>query len=215
KGIGHKEFKYSKELNCQIPKEWEVVKLGEISIVDTGGYAPQGEKYFKNGRYPFVRVQHLENATVFVEKWDLINEEAIKEYNLKLFPKGTIIFPKSGASINLEKRAMLYVDSYLVSHLCAIIPNDKIIDTKFLFYFLRKIKFAKSSAGTTLPYLNIKNIVKFLIPLPPFPEQQKIAEILSTVDELLNLEQKRKEKLERIKKGLMNDLLTGRKRVYF
>ena len=39
------------------------------------------------------------------------------------------------------------------------------------------------------------------------------AEILSTVDKKLELERKRKEKLERIKKGLMNDLLSGRKRV--
>jgi len=51
------------------------------------------------------------------------------------------------------------------------------------------------------------------VPLPPLSEQQKIAEILSTIDKKLELERKRKEKLERIKKGLMNDLLTGRKRV--
>ncbi|MCD6478874.1 MAG: restriction endonuclease subunit S, partial [Candidatus Diapherotrites archaeon] len=53
----------------------------------------------------------------------------------------------------------------------------------------------------------------FKLPLPPLSEQQKIAEILSTVDKKLELERKRKEKLEIIKKGLMNDLLTGRKRV--
>jgi len=51
------------------------------------------------------------------------------------------------------------------------------------------------------------------IPLPPLEEQKKIAEILSTVDKKLELERKRKEKLERIKKGLMNDLLTGKRRV--
>jgi type I restriction enzyme S subunit len=51
------------------------------------------------------------------------------------------------------------------------------------------------------------------VPLPPLPEQQKIAEILSTVDGRLELLRRRKEKLQRIKKGLMNDLLTGRKRV--
>jgi len=47
----------------------------------------------------------------------------------------------------------------------------------------------------------------------PKPEQQKIADILSTVDTKLELERKRKATLERIKKGLMNDLLTGRRRV--
>ena len=51
------------------------------------------------------------------------------------------------------------------------------------------------------------------IPLAPLPEQHRITEILSTVDKKLELECRRKEKLERVKKGLMNELLTGRKRV--
>jgi len=51
------------------------------------------------------------------------------------------------------------------------------------------------------------------IKLPPISEQQKIAEILSTVDKKIELQRKRKEKLERIKKSLMNDLLSGKRRV--
>lgn len=46
-----------------------------------------------------------------------------------------------------------------------------------------------------------------------YSEQRRIAEILSAVDRKLELERRRKEKLERVKKGLMNELLTGRKRV--
>ncbi|MBU4076583.1 MAG: restriction endonuclease subunit S [Euryarchaeota archaeon] len=51
------------------------------------------------------------------------------------------------------------------------------------------------------------------IECPPLPEQHRIAGILSAVDRKLELECRRKEKLERVKKGLMNELLTGRKRV--
>ncbi len=49
--------------------------------------------------------------------------------------------------------------------------------------------------------------------MPAYSEQRRIAEILSAVDRKLELERRRKEKLERVKKGLMNELLTGRKRV--
>jgi len=52
-----------------------------------------------------------------------------------------------------------------------------------------------------------------LIPLPPLPEQHRIVSILSQIDEAIEKEQKYKEKLERIKKGLMEDLLTGKVRV--
>ena len=55
--------------------------------------------------------------------------------------------------------------------------------------------------------------IQIQIFLPPLPEQHRIAGILSTVDKKLELEHRRKKKLERIKKGLMNELLTGRKRI--
>jgi len=51
------------------------------------------------------------------------------------------------------------------------------------------------------------------IPLPSLPEQNRIAKILSQIDETIEKEQKYKEKLERIKHGLMEDLLTGKVRV--
>jgi type I restriction enzyme S subunit len=58
---------------------------------------------------------------------------------------------------------------------------------------------------------NVFNSV--VIPLPPLPEQQLIADVLSQVDEVIEKEIQYKEKLERIKKGLMEDLLTGKVRV--
>jgi type I restriction enzyme S subunit len=61
--------------------------------------------------------------------------------------------------------------------------------------------------------INATNLQNFDIRLPPLPEQRRIADILSAVDRKLELERRRKEKLERVKKGLMNELLTGRKRV--
>ena len=63
------------------------------------------------------------------------------------------------------------------------------------------------------PNISTKQVEKITIPLPPLPEQQEIADILSAVGTKLEFEEKRKEKLERIKKGLMNDLLTGKRRV--
>lgn len=70
----------------------------------------------------------------------------------------------------------------------------------------------KMMMGGQYPALNQTQVAKIEIPLPPFSEQRHIAEILGAVDEKLALERKRKEKFERIKRGLMNDLLTGRKR---
>ena len=61
--------------------------------------------------------------------------------------------------------------------------------------------------------INATTLQKVKIPIPMLSEQEKIADILSTVDRKLELLNERKADCERIKKGLMNDLLTGRKRV--
>jgi len=61
--------------------------------------------------------------------------------------------------------------------------------------------------------LEIHYVEKMEIPFVPLPEQEKIAKILSTVDERLQLLKEKKEGLKKVKKGLMNDLLTGKRRV--
>ncbi|MBN1384821.1 MAG: restriction endonuclease subunit S, partial [Elusimicrobia bacterium] len=74
-------------------------------------------------------------------------------------------------------------------------------------------QFNREMVGAQYPALNSSQVKKLKISLPPIPEQNKIAEILSTIDERIQLLEEKKNKLERVKKGLMNDLLTGRKRV--
>ena len=107
--------------------------------------------------------------------------------------------------------------SILYQRVGRIIFKKENINRYFLFYtfmgeyFMQQL--SRFLVGTDQPYIKNSLLLKIRIPLPPLPEQQKIAEILSTVDKKLELDRKRKEKLEMIKKGLMNDLLTGRKRV--
>ena len=67
--------------------------------------------------------------------------------------------------------------------------------------------------GSTFTAVNSKDIRNFKLPLPPLPEQQKIAEILTKADAKINDEKQQKEQLEQLKKGLMQQLLTGKKRV--
>lgn len=189
-----------------LPEEWEVVKLGDVAEVSSGGSAPQGDEYFK-GSKPFVRVSHIDNEDYTIKRYDLISDKAIQDYRLKLFPKGTIVFPKSGATIYLEKRAMLPIDAYVVSHLCTVLSKREDLSQCFLFYVLRNLKFAKEKADG-YPTLNISEIKQILIPLPPLSEQKKIAAVLSAVQEA-------KEKTEAVinaardlKKSMMSYLFT-------
>jgi len=96
---GEKENNFKQTEIGSISEDWEVVRLGEVAEVKAGQSAPQGEKYFQNGKYPFIRVQHIDNNDYKIMGWDLINDMAVKDYRLKLFSKGTIVFPNLNSSI--------------------------------------------------------------------------------------------------------------------
>lgn len=189
-----------------LPEEWEVVKIEQLGHVTAGGSAPQGDRYF-GGKNPFVRVQHLEQGIDKVIGWDIITDEAVREYGLRLFPKGTIIFPKSGASIRLEKRAVLQLDAYIVSHLCAVLPNTHMVDGDFLYNVLKAIRFSENKAEG-YPTLGLSEIKSTLILRPPLPEQRAIARVLSTIRRAIEAQNKLIAAARQLKKSLMRHLFT-------
>lgn len=183
---------------------WEYKKLGDVAIIKTGGSAPQGDRFFKEGTNPFVRVQHFDGSKEYVDKWDLITNEAVKVNRLKIFPVDTILFPKSGASIHLEKRAKLPIPSYVVSHLCCLISKD--IDNNFLFYWLKLVHLSNTSNGSTLPYLNVNEVAKITVPVPPLSEQRRIAAILTAVQRAIEQQERLIALTTEMKKALMQKL---------
>jgi type I restriction enzyme S subunit len=189
-----------------LPEEWEVVRLGEVAEISSGGSAPQGKEYF-GGKNPFIRVQHVDNDNYTIKGCDYITDEAVRKYKLKLFPKGTIIFPKSGASIYSEKRAKLPFDAYIVSHLMAVISRSPLLLQDYLFFNLISKKLSKNKADN-YPTLNISEVSQIPIPLPPLEEQKAIAGILSTVQSAIEKTEKVINALKNLKKSMMKHLFT-------
>ena len=173
---------------------WQIKTLGEICDVSAGNSAPQNKEYFIDGKYPFFRTSdvgaiHLgkiDNANVY------LNEKGIK--GLKLFKKGTILLPKSGASTFLNHRVIMDIDGYVSSHLATISTNKSIIDNIFLFYYLLEIRAQNLIQDHKYPSLNLPVIGQIQIPIPPTIEQHRIVKIL---DEVFENIAKAKEKTEK------------------
>ena len=174
-----------------LPPGWRWVRLGEVCKVFSGSSAPQSPKYFEGGKYPFVRVQDLGRygrTDNLLEIKDYVNDTAIKELNLIRAEKGTILFPKSGAAITTNNRAILGIDAYIVSHLAAIKPKDKIADTFFVYYWLCMTDMVDYMENPGYPSLKLSVVSKISIPLPSFEIQQQISadlkEKMSQVEKL-------------------------------
>ena len=215
KGIGHKEFKDT-EIG-RIPREWEVVKICDLFNVETGTTPSTKEKeYWENGRINWftpIDLSKLGGKIFLGDSERKITDRALKETNLTIMPKGSILI-STRAPVGYV--ALLKEEGTFNQGCKGLIPKKSAeIHTTFYCYYLSSIKqkLQNLSGGSTFRELSKVSLENLKIPLPPLPEQQKIAEILSTVDQKLDLLKRRKEKLARIKKGLMNDLLTGKRRV--
>lgn len=85
----------------------------------------------------------------------------------------------------------------------------------YLYYFLQsqKSEFERIAMGSTIKTIGVGYFQKLKVPLPQLSEQEEIAEILSAVDEKIAVNKKLLAKQTELKKGLMQDLLSGTKRV--
>jgi type I restriction enzyme S subunit len=179
----------------RIPEEWEVVRLGEIlKYEQPQKYIVKSEEYDEKSGIPV-----LTAGKTFILGYVDENEGICNDLPVILFDDFTtdsryINFPfkvKSSATKILRAR-------------------DESID---LFYVYNALQLIRLKPGSDHKRFWISEYSKMFIPLPPLSERKRIAEILSQIDQAIEKEEKYREKLERLKKGLMEDLLTGKVRV--
>ena len=161
---------------------YPVFRLHEVSDVVAGDPAPQDPEAFASNGPLFVRMQdvgrhHLNPA--LSSSTDRLSSEWLTKNRLRLFPKDSILIPKSGASVNLNHRAKLAADAYVVSHLAVVIPNRAKVDPDYLFWWSVRYDPHAQVQVTSLPSLKLTTLKEAEVSLPPLHKQQLIAGILN------------------------------------
>ena len=157
---------------------WKIKCLGDVAKVSAGNSAPQDKSLFKDGVYPFFRTADAGRVRFgeIHKSADYLNDKGIK--GLRRYPRGTILFPKSGASTFLNHRVMLGVEGCVSSHLATIIADTTQIEPRFLLYFLSTVAAQDLIQDHAYPSLNLPTIEGIRIQSPSLPEQQRIVHIL-------------------------------------
>ena len=189
----------------RIPEEWEVVRLGEILKFLKGKTPRKLYDYEEEGMTIYLTPEYLRKNkcdVAFCKKEEtlLANEDIIILWDGS--NAGEVFWAEKGAVAS----TMAKID---------ITSSDFPIYKKFLYYYLKSNEFVfkYQVKGSGIPHFE-KDILNTLNSVfPPLSEQKRIAEILSQIDQAIEKEEKYKQKLERLKKGLMEDLLTGKVRV--
>ena len=204
-GIGHTEFKDTKI--GRMPKSWEISKLGEHCVKATKKFEPSKS----NDSHKYIGLEHIISNAHRINGYGDSNDTLSTK---TIFTKGEILYGKLRPYLNKVWRAKF---NGVCTTEILVLKSKNEFDNGFLFYLLHNHRFIghtiSHTEGTSLPRANWKDISIFKIPLPSLSEQEKIADILSEADAKIEKEEQEKAHLEQLKKGLMQQLLTGQKRV--
>jgi len=196
KGIGHREFKDT-EIG-RIPKEWEVVKLENVVEIEDKYRIPVKKQDRQLGPFPYCGANGI------------IDYVAGYTHDGKF-----VLLAEDGGFFGpFENSAYIMRGKFWANnHVHILKANEEVLISEFLAFCLNFINLVPFLTGSTRPKLTQEDMGMIPLPLPPLEEQQKIAEIISAVDEKLKTLKQEKAKLERIKQWFMEELLSGRIRV--
>lgn len=207
---------YKKTSLGVIPKEWDVKRL-ELLCSNKGDYGINAPAVIYSKDLPtYLRITDIDDDGKFIT----VNKTSVNSSNSKNFhlQEGDIVFARTGATVG---KTYLYNpnDGDLV--FAGFLIRFSLDKQKIIPYFLRAytnttiywnwVKIISRRSGQ--PGINAAEYCSLQVPVPPLTVQQKIVEILSVWDKAIEKQTQLIEKLELRKKGLMQQLLTGKKRL--
>jgi len=198
--------------------DWKSVKLRSVCNDEKDAFTDGDwieSPYISKSGIRFIQTGNIGIGTFNDSNKKFISEKTFEELKCtKIVPNDLLIcrmadpIGRACLAPSIEDRFITSVDVTIAK------PNPKIADARFLMYRLNSdhtLSQSKAvSAGSTRQRISRTELGNLTFLLPPLPEQSKIAEILSTVDQVIELTEKEISRLEDLKKGMMCDLTYGR-----
>ena len=168
---------------------WKIKRLGEISELQSGNGFPVEFQGKTEGDYPFAKVGDISNIArsgyhLISDANHWIDKDVIRKIKARVFPEGSIVFAKIGEAIKQNFRVISSCPMLFDNNVMGIKPNNCIIDTEYLFFYLKQVDFYGLSEKTTVPSIRKSKIETLEIPLPSLEEQKRIAAILDKADQV-------------------------------
>lgn len=207
KGTGH--TKLTKSKIGEIPESWRVEKLGEICDVRDGTH--DSPKYVSEG-YPLVTSKNLTDDGLDFRTANYISEQDYKQIEKRSgVDIGDILLGMIGT---IGKPVIVETDSKFAIKNVALIKfcKPQAVNNKYLLYYLKsgltELQFKKLLGGSTQKFIGLGQMRNLMIALPSMSEQQKMVEILSSIDEKIRQGKEMKSKLILEKNGIMQSVFS-------
>lgn len=177
--------------------------LGELVKIIGGGTPSKKIPEYWNGEIPWATVKDLKdfslNSTI-----DRITELGVKNSSTNIIPAGTVI---TATRIGLGKVALNTIDLAINQDLKALIPQ-KNLEPEYLFFFLasKANHFESIGKGATVKGITLDDLKNLQIPLPPLPEQRRLAALLDKADALRRKDRELLDKYDELVRGVFLEM---------
>lgn len=176
--------------------EWELVTLDKLGTVSRGKskHRPRNDKILFGGKYPFIQTAEVKAAELYINEYSNTYSEKGLEQS-KLWPAGTLCIT---IAANIADTAILGVDACFPDSVMGFIPFKDVANVKFVKYAFDILQrdCQKISQGTAQDNLSWKKLSTIKFPAPAIEIQNKIVDILSAYDDLIENNKKQIKLLE-------------------
>ena len=196
-----------------LPEGWKEVPLEKLANIERGKFSarPRNDLRFYNGTTPFVQTGDISSSGTYLKKYtQTLNDAGVKVS--KVFPKGTILIT---IAANIGDSAITQFDVACPDSIVGIQCYPEKSNEIWLKFKLDTLKktLDNDAGKNAQKNINLQVLKPLKILTPPLPEQEKIAAILSTWDKAISTADAMLENSRQQKKALMQQLLTGKRRL--
>lgn len=187
--------------------EWELQKLEGLAKRGSGHTPNKQISNYYNGGIKWVSLadsNKLDNRYIYTTKIE-ISKEGIENSSAVLHPTGAVILSRDAG---VGKSAVLHSEMAVSQHFIAWVCDESKLSNWFLYYVLQILKptFERVAVGNAIKTIGLPYFKELCISVPSIGEQQKIANCLTSIDELISNQAKKVDALKAHKKGLMQQL---------
>ncbi len=198
--------------HARFSRQWKKVKLGSVADMNSGGTPRSSVEEYYGGDIPWVSIADMTKHGKWIASTEkYLTALGLENSSARIYPKNSILYAMY-ASIGECSIAQVPLSSSQA--ILGIRPKDS-LSFEFLYFFLSSLKEKIKLQGQqgTQSNLNAGMVKDFTIELPSVDEQQKIATVLSSADQEITTLQQKLVALKQEKQALMQQLLTGKRRV--
>jgi type I restriction enzyme S subunit len=196
------------ELLATLPEDWKVLPIEEIGEVISGGTPSRGNSRYWKGSIPWVTPGEVTNiGSKYLRKTEeQISAEGLSQSGARLLPANSLLVT-TRASLGA---AVLNAAPATTNQGFKSIAFKDTFSPGYYFHWSRKLKpeLERRASGTTFLEISGSQFRVIQVPVPPYEEQQTIAHVLDTLDIQIQRTEALIAKLEKVKEGLLHDLLT-------